>query len=87
MGRKIEVPVDQQVKTALTEAVEFLHSKGFVHGDLRPQNVLSCLCLEPTVLAVMSSNPQEGFFFPGRCYTLLTPGRLKPATFRAWGVG
>ncbi len=21
------------------------------------------------------------------CYTLLTPGRLKPATFRAWGVG
>ncbi len=31
-------------------------------------------------------NPQEGFFFvylffPGRCYTLLTPGRLKPATF------
>ncbi len=47
----------------------------------------------PLYFAVMSSNPQEGFFFffffffSGRCYTLLTPGRLKPATFCAWGVG
>ncbi len=33
--------------------------------------------------------PKSGFFvfpifFPS---TLLSPGRLKPATFRAWGVG
>ncbi len=40
----------------------------------------------------MSLNPQERFFlcvsdfFPHQSY-LLTPGRLKRATLRAWGVG
>ncbi len=32
-------------------------------------------------------NPPRAFFFLKFQSTLLTPSQLKPATFRAWGVG
>ena len=40
VGRMIKAPVNQEVKSRLMEAMEALHSNRFVHGDLRPQNVL-----------------------------------------------
>ncbi len=47
--------------------------------------------MEPTDYADMSLNPPRDFFlflfqFLQSTLTLLTPGRLKPATLHAWGV-
>ena len=36
----VEFPVSAEVKTALKTAVEVMQLKNFVHGDLRPQNIL-----------------------------------------------
>ncbi len=60
---------------------------GFGNEDSSPQIKI----VEPTVLAVMSSNPHEVYFFILFFFlsdvTPYRPGRLKPATFRAWDVG
>ena len=34
------MPVSPQVKKALEDVLCIMHGKGFVHGDLRPQNIL-----------------------------------------------
>lgn len=38
-GSMLNSPVSAEVKTALKTAVEVMHAKNFVHGDLRPQNI------------------------------------------------
>ena len=39
-GSMLNSPVSAEVKMALKTAVEVMHAKNFVHGDLRPQNIL-----------------------------------------------
>ena len=39
-GSMLNSPVSAEVKMALKMAVEVMHAKNFVHGDLRPQNIL-----------------------------------------------
>ena len=39
-GRPLQCPVDESIKTSLNLVVEKLSNKNFVHGDLRPQNIL-----------------------------------------------
>ena len=40
VGKRIQTPVDPQVQASLSNAIAVLHSNGYVHGDLRPQNIL-----------------------------------------------
>ena len=39
-GRPLQCPVDESVKKSLKVVEEKLRNKNFVHGDLRPQNIL-----------------------------------------------
>lgn len=39
-GSMLNSPVSAEMKMALKMAVEVMHAKNFVHGDLRPQNIL-----------------------------------------------
>ena len=40
IGLPLQYTVDRQVKESFQEAVRRMHEEGYVHGDLRPQNVL-----------------------------------------------
>ena len=39
-GPQLRIPVNEQVKMDLKSTVNKMHDKGYVHGDLRPQNIL-----------------------------------------------
>ena len=39
-GSRLELTVDEPVKKSLEEAVKTMHEEGYVHGDLRRQNIL-----------------------------------------------
>ena len=39
-GPQLRIPVNEQVKMDLKTTVNKMHDKGYVHGDLRPQNIL-----------------------------------------------